>query len=318
MNLYIDCIGGVAGDMLLSALIDAGASLDAVNAELSKLGVPGLKVVTDRVTRHALDCCHLTVVWDQAENDDHDDHHDHEGHGQAHRPYVYIRDLITRAALAPRVEARALKAFELLAIAEGRIHGIAPDDVNFHEVGSEDSIADVVGVAVALELLGVDEVRCSPLPLGRGFVRSAHGMLPLPAPATLELLKGIPTEGVDIEKELVTPTGAALVAAISSSFGGYPSFATTAIGYGAGGRDLPQRPNVVRVVVGESTTGSSPSARSSEVIVLETNLDDCSPELIPDAAAAAMRAGALDVWTTPTLMKKGRPGFVLQHALTPA
>ena len=322
MNLYIDCIGGIAGDMLLGALIDVGASVDSINVELTKLGVPDLQINVERVSRHDLDCCHVTVTWAGPV------HADDPGH--ASRPYVHVRDLISGAGLAERVQARALRTFALLAFAEARVHGIEPEKVHFHEVGSEDSIADVVGVAVALELLGVDAVRCSPLPLGRGFVRAAHGMLPLPAPATMELLKGIPTEGVDIAKELVTPTGAALVAAVASSFGGFPSQTTTAVGYGAGRRDLPERPNVVRVALGRPNDSSSARAQgaaesvaseagesgvftfgSTEVIVLETNLDDCSPELVPDAVAAAMRAGALDVWTTPAFMKKGRPGFVM-------
>ena len=343
MNLYIDCIGGVAGDMLLAALIDAGAPLTTINAELDKLGIPGLMANVERVTRHSLDCCHVNVTWnnptsndcnqhdDRAGNSPHDDHahdghasdghchHDddaHDGpndrHGQ--RQYAEIRNMLHSAGLATRVRDRALCAFDLLAAAESRMHGIESNDVHFHEVGSEDSIADVVGVSVALELLEVDDVVCSPLPLGRGFVKSAHGMLPLPAPATLEILKGIPTEGVDIQMELVTPTGAALVASLSSSFGTFPSMRTAAVGYGAGRRDLAQRPNIVRVVLGKfSEDASNTPLRpiSNEVVLLETNLDDCSPELVPDAVAAAMTAGALDVWTTPAFMKKGRPGFVL-------
>lgn len=317
MILYVDCIGGVAGDMLLAALIDAGASVDEINAELGRLGIHGLAVRTERVTRHAIDCCHVTVTWAGQGHDHPDDHaHDHtDDHGHPHRPYVHVRDLVANAGLAPRVTARALAAFAALADAEARMHGVTPDEVHFHEVGSEDSIADVVGVAIALELLGVDDVICSPLPLGRGFVRSAHGVLPLPAPATLELLRGVPTVGVDIEKELVTPTGAALVVSLASGFGPFPSMVSSAIGYGAGGRDLPQRPNVVRAVLGEQ----SPSAGgAATVVVIETNLDDLSPELVPDAAAAAFAAGALDVWTTPAMMKKGRPGFVMHALARPA
>lgn len=307
MILYLDCIGGIAGDMFLSALIDAGASVDLINDELRKLGIFGLRITTERTQRHAIDCCHVSVGWDALTN------------GQTehpHRPYVHVRELIANAGLPPKATARSLAAFHLLAVAEGRIHGVAPDEVHFHEVGSEDSIADVVGVAVALDLLEIDEVHCSPLPIGRGFVRSAHGVLPLPAPATLEILRGVPTEGVDIEKELVTPTGAALVASLATKFGGFPSMMVQSIGYGAGGRDLPQRPNIVRAVIGFSTTTEIISAHSvlpssSQVVVIETNLDDMSPELVPDASAAAMRAGALDVWATPAFMKKGRPGFVL-------
>lgn len=307
MILYLDCIGGVAGDMVLAALVDAGAPLSAINDELAKLQVPGLTVHTRRVERHSIDSCNVTVTWNTKRTDDH-----------PHRPYAEIRDLVASAGFAVRVRTRALAVFRRLAEVEGRIHGIDPDDVHFHEVGSEDSIADVVGVAVALELLDVDDIRCSPLPIGRGFVRSAHGVVPLPAPATLELIKGIPVEGVDIDLELVTPTGAAIVAALSSTFGGFPSMTPMATGYGAGGRDLPQRPNVVRAVLGvpSPTRADGFSGRTQgQVVVIETNLDDLSPELVPDASAAAMLAGALDVWTTPAFMKKGRPGFVLS-ALT--
>lgn len=298
MMLYLDCVGGIAGDMLLAALVDAGAPLPVINDELAKLGVSGLHAVVERVERHSINCAHINVVWDRT------DSHDHA------RPYAEIRDLIAEAGFAPRVAQRALAAFHRLAMVEGRIHNVAVDDVHFHEVGSEDSIADVVGVALALELLAVDEVQCSPLPLGRGFVRSAHGVLPLPAPATLALLHGVPIVGVDIEKELVTPTGAALAVSLANSFGSIPAMSLSAVGYGAGGRDLVQRPNIVRALLGTITD----TPQRKEVVLIETNLDDCSPELIPDAAAAAMHAGALDVWTSPVTMKKGRPGFVL-HAI---
>jgi pyridinium-3,5-bisthiocarboxylic acid mononucleotide nickel chelatase len=312
MMLYIDCVGGVAGDMLLAALVDAGADLALVNAELAKLGIPSLCAVLSRVERHAINCAHIKVTWGQDESVDHRGAHEHV-HSRAH---AEIRDLIAGAGFAPRVAQRSLAVFQRLAEVEGRIHGVPIDEVHFHEVGSEDSIADVVGVCVGLELLDVDEIQCSPLPLGRGFVRSAHGVLPLPAPATLELLCGVPIVGVDIEKELVTPTGAALVTTLASSFGTLPSMTLSSIGNGAGGRDLPERPNIVRVLIGMracANTSTDAGART-EVVLLETNLDDCSPELVPDAVTAAMKAGALDVWTSPVTMKKGRPGFVL-HAL---
>jgi pyridinium-3,5-bisthiocarboxylic acid mononucleotide nickel chelatase len=303
--LYLDCVGGVAGDMLLAALVDAGASLDLVNAELDKLRIPGLRAVVSRVERHSMNCAHINVTWDRASGPEH-------AHARAH---AEIRDLIADAGLTDRVAARALAAFQRLAEVEGHIHGVDVADVHFHEVGSEDSIADVVGVCVALELLGIDDVQCSPLPLGRGFVRGAHGVLPLPAPATLELLRNVPIVGVDIEKELVTPTGAALVTTLASQFGGLPTMTVSSIGYGAGGRDLAERPNIVRALVGTVPTATAEKPR--EVVLIETNLDDCSPELIPDVAAAATRAGALDVWTSPVIMKKGRPGFVV-HAIARA
>jgi pyridinium-3,5-bisthiocarboxylic acid mononucleotide nickel chelatase len=339
MILYLDCIGGIAGDMLMAALIDAGAAVEAINAELQKLGIPNLVVSAKRTTKHAIDCCHVSVTWGAGQTEplelndvaaahqhqgdltvDHshplvDDHPGdevgtsvHSPH--AHRPYAAIRDLLNNAGFTPAVTARAQAVFRKLAEAEGSIHGVPAEDVHFHEVGSEDAIADVVGVVLALEQLAVAEIVVSPLPIGRGFVRSAHGILPLPAPATMELLRGIPIEGVDIDRELVTPTGAAIVAALGTEFGRFPSMTTMAVGYGAGTRDLAERPNVVRAVLGTRTETKPPAA----VIVIETNLDDCSPELIPDAALAAATAGALDVWITPATMKKGRPGFVL-HAL---
>jgi pyridinium-3,5-bisthiocarboxylic acid mononucleotide nickel chelatase len=390
MILYLDCIGGIAGDMLMAALIDAGASVDTINSELQKLRIPNLAVATKRTTKHEIDCCHVRVTWGEGQSElsehshakaqpgnrnessyhlsDHTNHHEgsdnHEGSDDEHphRPYSAIRDLLGSAGFSPAVTARAQAVFRKLAEAEGSVHGIAADDVHFHEVGSEDAIADVVGAALALEQLGVEEIVVSPLPIGRGFVRSAHGVLPLPAPATLELLRGIPVEGVDIDRELVTPTGAAIVAALGTEFGRFPSMTTTAIGYGAGTRDLAARPNVVRAVLGirtptapitntfgdaetksignlglglgaaanvdnsstafdtgihtaiDTAMGADPGVAKKYVVVIETNLDDCSPELIPDAALAATKAGALDVWVTPATMKKGRPGFVL-HAL---
>ncbi len=322
MILYVDCIGGIAGDMFMAALIDAGASVDAINTELAKLAIPNLLVTAKRTTKHAIDCCHVSVTWGNGQSEQKaalvagnkttPDHQHDEPHEHPHRPYAAIRDLLANAGLSPVVTARAQAVFCKLAEAEGSIHGVAADDVHFHEVGSEDAIADVVGVAIALELLGVTEIVVSPLPIGRGFVRSAHGVLPLPAPATLEVLRGIPVHGVDIDRELVTPTGAAIVAALGSEFGRFPAMTTTSIGYGAGTRDLAERPNVVRAVLGHRATTDKPERAT--VVVIETNLDDCSPELIPDASFAATKAGALDVWVTPATMKKGRPGFVL-HAL---
>jgi uncharacterized protein (TIGR00299 family) protein len=201
-------------------------------------------------------------------------------------------------------------AGEKLAIAEGRIHGIEPEQVHFHEVGAVDAIGEVVGVALALESLGIDRVVCSPLPVGRGFVDAAHGRLPLPAPATLELLRGAPVYGVEIERELVTPTGAALVAALTAEFGPIPRMTLDGTGYGAGARDLRALPNVVRVMIGSE-------ARTGGVSLIEANLDDLIPELAPDAAAACFDAGALDVWTAPVQMKRGRPGFVISALARP-
>jgi uncharacterized protein (TIGR00299 family) protein len=291
--LYIDCIGGVAGDMLLGALLDAGATVEGLDG----LGVDGLRLETERAERHGINATRVTVTA---------------GADQPHRHWSSIREQIDAAGLAERPLARAQEAFRRLAHAEGRIHGIDPEQVHFHEVGAVDAIGEVVGVALALESLGIDRVVCSPLPMGRGFVSAAHGRLPLPAPATLALLEGAPLYGVEIELEIVTPTGAALVAALADTYGPLPTMTLESSGYGAGTRDLQAVPNVVRVIVGSETR---PTGHG--VSLLEANLDDLIPELAPDAMAACFAAGALDVWTTPAQMKRGRPGFVMSALARP-
>jgi hypothetical protein len=296
--LYVDAVAGVAGDMLLGALLDAGASLDAVRAGLARMGVAGLAVAVERTERHGIGAAHVTVSAP---------------HEHVHRDWAAVRELIDRAALPPRAAARAHEAFRRLAEAEGRIHGVPPDRVHFHEVGGVDAIADVCGTALALEDLGVDRVVCSPLPAPRGFVRAAHGRLPLPAPATLELLVGAPLVGVEGDAELVTPTGAALIAALAEGFGPLPAMTLAAVGYGAGTRDTPERPNLVRVLVGEA----APGAPRRPAVLVEATLDDLTPELVPDAVAACTAAGALDAWVAPVQMKKGRPGVVLTAVARP-
>jgi uncharacterized protein (TIGR00299 family) protein len=289
-TLYVDCIGGVAGDMLLGALIDAGAQVD-----LSGLGVEGLGIELGKAERHGIVATTVDVVGAPS---------------QPHRHWSEIRDQLDAADLPPRAKERAQAAFRRLAIAEGRIHGIEPEQVHFHEVGAVDAIGEVVGVALALEALGIDTVVCSPLPLARGFTDAAHGRLPLPAPATVSLLEGAPVYGVELAMELVTPTGAALVSSLAAGYGPVPRMTLTGSGYGAGSRDLEALPNVVRVMIGtDAATGG--------VSLLEANLDDLLPELAPDAAQACFDAGALDVWTVPVTMKRGRPGFVLSALAKP-
>jgi uncharacterized protein (TIGR00299 family) protein len=297
--LYVDAIAGVAGDMLLGALLDAGASLERVRAGLAGLGVAGLDLAVERTERHGIGAVRVRVVAPPE---------------HAHRDWAAVRELVDRAALPPRAHARAHEAFRRLAEAEGAIHGVAPDEVRFHEVGAIDALADVCGVALALEDLGVDRVACSPLPAPRGFVRAAHGRLPLPAPATLELLRGAALEGVDLDVELVTPTGAALVAALAEGFGPLPALALEGVGYGAGARDLAERPNLVRVVLGRALGAAT---ATHPVRLLEANLDDLQPELVPDAVEACFAAGALDVWLAPVHMKRGRPGVVVSALARP-
>ena len=289
-TLYVDCIGGVAGDMLLGALIDAGATVD-----LDGLGVEGLRIELGKAERHGIVATTVHVVGAPS---------------QPHRHWSSIREQIDAAQLPPRARERAQAAFEKLAIAEGRIHGIEPEHVHFHEVGAVDAIGEVVGVALALESLHVDKVICSPLPLGRGFTDAAHGRLPLPAPATVSLLEGAPVYGVELATELVTPTGAALVSSLASGYGPVPTMKLEGSGYGAGSKDFKELPNVVRVMLGSDVTPAT-------VSLIEANLDDLLPELAPDAAKACFDAGALDVWTSPAQMKRGRPGFVLSALARP-
>jgi pyridinium-3,5-bisthiocarboxylic acid mononucleotide nickel chelatase len=300
--LYVDAVGGVAGDMVLAALLDAGAPLEDVRAGLRGLGVDGLDVGLERTQRHGLRCASVRVLAPAEDVD---------------RDWAAVRAVLDRAGLLPRVHARAREVFRRLAHAEARVHGVAPDDVHFHEVGAIDALADVCGVALALEALGVERIFCSPLPVGRGLVSAAHGVLPLPAPATLELLHGAPLHGVDLDVELVTPTGAALVAALAEDrFGPLPAMTIERIGYGAGARDLADRPNVVRAIIGRAA-GAHPGAARRTAVLVECALDDMSGELIADGVEACLNAGALDAWMTPVQMKKGRPGVTVSAIARP-
>jgi uncharacterized protein (TIGR00299 family) protein len=296
-TVYLDCVGGVAGDMLLGALLDAGAEAGAVSAGLAGLGVEGLELATERTARHGIAATRARVRGAAR---------------QPHRDWASIRALIDAAGLPQRARDRAQEAFRRLAHAEARVHGVDPERVRFHEVGAVDAIGEVCGVALALEDLAIERVVCSPLPVGRGLVEAAHGRLPLPAPAVLALLEGAPLHGVDLDVELVTPTGAALVAALAEGYGPLPPITLEATGYGAGTRDPAALPNLVRAIVG-APTGSA----RRPVSLIEANLDDLVPELAPDAAAACLAAGALDVWTAPVQMKRGRPGFVLSALARP-
>jgi uncharacterized protein (TIGR00299 family) protein len=285
---YLDCVGGLAGDMLLAALLDAGASHDALLAVPERLGLVGVDIVVERVERQGIGALHVRV--EAAE--------EHEARG-----YREIKALVEDAELGEPARARALETFGRLGEVEARIHGVDLDDVHFHELGAVDALVDVCGAFVLLDDLAVERVTCSPLPFARGLTRAAHGVLPLPAPATLALLEGAPLTGVETEAELVTPTGAAIVASIVDAWGSLPPLVLERVGYGAGTADFADRPNVVRVVLGAETAPAT-----GPVVLLETNLDDLSPELVPDAVDRCFAVGALDVWTVPAQMKKGRPG----------
>jgi uncharacterized protein (TIGR00299 family) protein len=295
--VYLDCVGGLAGDMLLAGLIDAGGDPGKLHAVPELLGLDGVEIAVERVERQGIRARHVSI---QAPDD---------GVTREHRA---IRRILEEAELPDRARSRSLQTFASLAEVESRIHGVPVEEVHFHELGAVDTLVDVCGAFVLLDDLQVDRVACSPLPFARGLTRSAHGVLPLPAPATLALLEGAPFAGVDTQAELVTPTGAAIAAAVVTEWGALPPLTLERVGYGAGTADLTDRPNVVRVVLGASTAPAT-----AHVVLLETNLDDLSPELVPDAVERCFDAGALDVWSVPALMKKGRPGFVLSALARP-
>jgi uncharacterized protein (TIGR00299 family) protein len=302
--LYLDCVGGAAGDMLMAALIDAGADGERVRETVRGLDPEApLDLSVERVERHGIAATRVKVLG---------------GDDPTPRSLPEVRAIVKSAGLPGPARERALATFELLAAAEAAVHGVEPERVHLHEVGAADALADVCGVAVAIEDLDIERVVCSPLPVARGLIEAAHGKLPLPAPATLELLRGAPLEGVESEGELVTPTGAALIAALASGYGELPAMRLESTGCGAGARDLDSRPNVVRALVGEPMAADGHEGPAAEVALVETNLDDLSPELVPDAVEGVAAAGALDTWVTPVQMKKGRPGIVISALARPA
>ncbi len=290
---YFDCFAGISGDMALGALIDAGAPLEPLVAGLQTLPLSGWTLRAQRIRKGNLAATTVSIETTQ---------HQHE------RLLPEIERLIAASRLPEEVKEQSCAVFRLLAEAEAKVHGIGIDEVHFHEVGAVDSIIDIVGTVYALHLLGVKAVYASALPFSRGRIRTHHGELPVPAPATMELLRGVPTYPLDIDAELVTPTGIALLKGLAKSFGAPPPFTPQRVGYGAGKRDLPF-PNVVRVVVGEMP--DSLALERERLTVVETNLDDMSGELAGFVMERLLEAGARDVWLTPAQMKKNRPAVVL-------
>ena len=297
------CFAGIAGDMALGSLVDAGADLDLIQRELVALPVGGWSLEAEDVLRGGVAATHLRVRV----RDD-----------EVVRTHAHIVGLITEARLAPRARDRALATFARLAEVEGRLHRRPPAQVHFHEVGGTDAVIDIVGTCVALEILGVDEVRASAVAQGTGMVRAAHGLLPNPAPAVVELLAGAgaPTYGTDLPVELTTPTGAALVATLASGYGPMPAMTVTRAGFGAGTRDLDGRPNALQVVIGTPTDVAAPAGQP--VALLEANLDDVTGEVVAHAVSALLAAGAHDAWVTPVIGKKGRPAHVVSVLADPS
>jgi pyridinium-3,5-bisthiocarboxylic acid mononucleotide nickel chelatase len=310
---YLDCASGISGDMTLGALIDAGADLAAIQAGIDSLGLPSCRLVRSEVKKKGFRATQITV--------EHEPEH-------KHRHLHHITVMIDGSTFTARQKELAKRIFQKLAEAEAKVHGSTIEKVHFHEVGAVDSIADIVGSAIGFDLLGVERIVCSPVPTGHGFVEIAHGRCSIPAPATGELLRGIPLAPLDVEGELTTPTGAAIIAALAEEFGPLPAMTTNRIGYGAGQKDF-SHPNILRILIGEPTSGEAASAagrhnvrqhhpHTETIILLETNLDNATGETIGHAVDRLWAAGALDVSITTVQMKKGRPGIVISVQSHPA
>ncbi len=305
--LYLDCFAGASGDMVLGALIDAGLPLDTLREGLGRLPIAGYELGVDRVPRAGITASKLRVIEETAS-------HPAGGaptHGHhAHRPVGEITRLVEGSTLPDTVKARAVGLFRRLAAVEARIHGVDVDEVHLHEVGALDSIVDIVGAVYGFDWFGADRIVASPLNLGQGTVDCQHGTLPVPAPATAALVEGVPVYAEGARAELLTPTGALLVTGHATSYGPVPPMTIRAIGYGAGDRDLPGRPNVLRVLVGE--TDDAAATRAIErVVVIQTEIDDMNPQIFGVLMERLYAAGALDVYFAAVQMKKNRPGTLV-------
>jgi len=305
---YLECSAGISGDMLLGALLDAGAPLAAMQQAVAAMNV-GAMLAVEKTDRCGITSTRARVLVDGKDADSahkHEHGHSHHSHG---RSLTAIRKMIHAAALPARVQATSIAAFEILGHAEAKIHNRPVDSIHFHEVGAVDAIADIVAASAGVQALQIDSWICSPLNVGGGTVECAHGRYPVPAPATAELLLGAPTYSSGAQLELVTPTGAALIRALHCSFGSAPAMRVSAIGYGTGSHNPPGFANVLRLSLGESDSLSVPSADT--IIVLETAIDDLNPQILGDVTERLLQAGALDVMCAPVQMKKNRPGTLL-------
>jgi uncharacterized protein (TIGR00299 family) protein len=298
--LYLDCQAGVSGDMAVAALLAAGVPLEYLERGLARLSLPAgsYRLSLAATKRHGIAAVKFDVaVFEQ----------------QTHRHYTDIIKLISASSLPERVKKTSSRIFTRLAEAEATVHGIAVEEVHFHEVGAIDSIIDIVGFAICLDYLDIGHISASSLPLCSGFIECEHGLLPLPAPATAELMKGLPTHGNIGAGERVTPTGAAIVAALADSFGAPPGMTIETIGTGAGGKDFPDRPNILRAFCGTS----NPALGNGQMVVIEANIDDSTPEVLGYALERLLAEGAADAWFTPIQMKKCRPAVLLSLLVRP-
>ncbi len=296
MNLaYFDCFSGISGDMTLGALLDAGCDLARLRSDLQSLQVPGWELTAEKVWKNGMAATYARVTTEDQKK---------------HRSLTDILEILKNSKLDDRVRDRATLIFQKLGEAEALVHDVPVDKIHFHEVGAVDAIIDIVGACIGFHQLGIDKFACSPLNVGGGTAKMAHGVLPVPAPATATLLKGKPTYSNGVQRELVTPTGAAIVATLCDHFGPQPAMTVSAIGYGAGTADLEGQPNVVRIMIGQPAE-KLVAGFDEEISVIEANLDDMNPQIYGYFLERALAAGALDVYTTPVQMKKNRPGTLL-------
>jgi uncharacterized protein (TIGR00299 family) protein len=338
---YLDCFSGISGDMFLGALLDAGVSPKLLEDTVAALNI-GARLEISRVLRSGISAIKVDVYVygekdlprevfsEKREHDHHPDHahehdsgykHSHDAHTHLHdthshphahgRSLTAIREIIEKAAISPTAKATAIRIFENLAEAEAEIHGTSIDQVHFHEVGAVDAMVDIVCAAVGAESLAVEEWVCSPLNVGGGTVKCAHGTLPIPAPATLKLLRDAPVYSSGPQVELVTPTGAAIVKTLNTRFALFPAMTIEKTGYGAGTREFPDHPNLLRITIGEAESAAHLSTSNDRITVLEANLDDLSPQVLAYAMERLLAEGALDVFSVPVQMKKSRPGALL-------
>jgi uncharacterized protein (TIGR00299 family) protein len=338
---YLDCFSGISGDMFLGALLDAGVSPELLEDTVATLNI-GARLEISRVLRSGILAIKVyvyvngekdlprEVFSEKREHDHHPDHahehdsgykHSHDAHTHLHdthshphahgRSLTAIREIIEKAAISPTAKATAIRIFENLAEAEAEIHDTSIDQVHFHEVGAVDAMVDIVCAAVGAESLAVEEWVCSPLNVGGGTVKCAHGTLPIPAPATLKLLRDAPVYSSGPQVELVTPTGAAIVKTLSTRFAPFPAMTIEKTGYGAGTREFPDHPNLLRITIGEAESAAHLSTSNDRITVLEANLDDLSPQVLAYAMERLLAEGALDVFSVPVQMKKSRPGALL-------
>jgi len=292
---YFDCFSGISGDMTLGALLDAGVPVEQLRTELHSLSLPGWELATEKVWKNGMAATYAKVRAQDT---------------QTHRSLTAILGIIEKSSLVSTVKDRAAAIFKKLGEAEAAVHDVPLEKIHFHEVGAVDAIIDIVGSCIGFAALGIESFACSALNVGGGTAKMAHGTLPVPAPATARLLLGKPTYSNGVQKELVTPTGAAIVATLCSSFGPQPPMSVTSIGYGAGTADLEGQPNVLRLMVGEAAEKRA-AAESETIRVLEANLDDMNPQIYGYFLEKALAAGALDVFATPVQMKKNRPGMLV-------